>query len=138
MKAFGLKPSRLIGDIKRALEEAITKGEIAPHQECEAYVEIVGKDCGAVRAAARSSPAPLLSLDPVLDRRNRLRERAVLVQARPAVARPQEAAAAVRREPLQHSERAKARLRRSRAEGSPSLSRTSRPSGDPSRSEGRG
>jgi poly(A) polymerase len=44
MKAFALKPSRLIGDIKRALEEAIAKGEIAPHQACEAYVEIVGKD----------------------------------------------------------------------------------------------
>jgi poly(A) polymerase len=44
MKAFALKPSRLIGDIKRALEEQIAKGEIAPHQECEAYVEIVRKD----------------------------------------------------------------------------------------------
>jgi poly(A) polymerase len=44
MKAFELKPSRLIGDIKRALEAAIESGEIAPHQECEAYVEIVRKD----------------------------------------------------------------------------------------------
>jgi poly(A) polymerase len=44
MKAFGLRPSRLIGDLKRALEEAITTGEIAPHQECEAYVEFVAKD----------------------------------------------------------------------------------------------
>src|SRR5207302_95592 len=44
MKAFELRPSRLIGDIKRALEEAIAKGEIEPHQECEAYVEIVAKD----------------------------------------------------------------------------------------------
>jgi poly(A) polymerase len=44
MKAFDLRPSRLIGDIKRALEAAIEAGEIAPHQECEAYVEIVGKD----------------------------------------------------------------------------------------------
>ena len=42
MKAFALKPSRLIGDIKRALEEAIATGEIAPHQESEAYVEFVG------------------------------------------------------------------------------------------------
>jgi poly(A) polymerase len=44
MKAFDLKPSRLIGDIKRALEAAIETGEIAPHQECEAYVEIVRKE----------------------------------------------------------------------------------------------
>ena len=44
MKAFALKPSRLVGDIKRALEEQVAKGEIAPHQECEAYVEIVRKD----------------------------------------------------------------------------------------------
>jgi poly(A) polymerase len=42
MKAFGLTPSRLVGDIKRALEEAIARGEIAPHQECEAYVALVG------------------------------------------------------------------------------------------------
>jgi poly(A) polymerase len=44
MKAFALKPSRLIGDIKRALEAAIEAGEIAPHQECAAYVEIVRAD----------------------------------------------------------------------------------------------
>jgi poly(A) polymerase len=44
MKAFGLRPSRLIGDIKRALEEAIAKGEFAPHQDCDAYVAIVGQD----------------------------------------------------------------------------------------------
>ncbi len=44
MKAFALKPSRLIGDIKRALEEAVEKGEIAPHQESEAYVAFVGEN----------------------------------------------------------------------------------------------
>ena len=42
MKAFALRPSRLIGDIKRALEEAVATGEVAPHQECEAYVAFVG------------------------------------------------------------------------------------------------
>ncbi|HEY2517699.1 MAG TPA: HDIG domain-containing protein [Polyangiaceae bacterium] len=44
MKAFELRPSRLVGDIKRALEEAIAQGEIAPHQECDAYVAFVGAD----------------------------------------------------------------------------------------------
>jgi poly(A) polymerase len=44
MKAFSLKPSRLVGEIKRALEAAVESGEIAPHMEAEAYVEIVGKD----------------------------------------------------------------------------------------------
>jgi poly(A) polymerase len=44
MKAFDLRPSRLVGEIKRALEAAILAGEIAPHMESEAYVEIVGKD----------------------------------------------------------------------------------------------
>jgi poly(A) polymerase len=44
MKAFGIPPSRLIGDIKRALDEAIAKGEIAPHLECEAYVAFVAGD----------------------------------------------------------------------------------------------
>jgi poly(A) polymerase len=42
MKAFALPPSRLIGDIKRALDLAIETGEVAPHQECEAYVKFVG------------------------------------------------------------------------------------------------
>jgi poly(A) polymerase len=44
MKAFDLKPSRLIGDIKRKLEDAIATGEVEPHLECEAYVDLVGKD----------------------------------------------------------------------------------------------
>ncbi len=44
MKAFALKPSRQIGEIKRALEQAIEKGEVLPHQPCEAYVEFVAQD----------------------------------------------------------------------------------------------
>ena len=44
MKAFDIPPSRLIGEIKRALDEAIVKGEIPPHQECEAYVAFVGEN----------------------------------------------------------------------------------------------
>jgi poly(A) polymerase len=41
MKAFGLAPSRKIGDIKRMLDEAVESGEVAPHQEAEAYVAFV-------------------------------------------------------------------------------------------------
>jgi len=38
MHAFQLPPSRLIGDIKRALTLAVEAGEIAPRLENEAYV----------------------------------------------------------------------------------------------------
>jgi poly(A) polymerase len=41
MHAFRLPPSRLIGDIKRALTEAVEKGEIAPRLENDAYVAFV-------------------------------------------------------------------------------------------------
>ncbi len=41
MVAFSLPPSRLIGDIKRALEAAIEAGEIEPHLESAEYVEFV-------------------------------------------------------------------------------------------------
>lgn len=44
MKAFGLPPSRLIGDIKRTLEAAVDAGEIEGHQPSEYYVELVQKD----------------------------------------------------------------------------------------------
>jgi poly(A) polymerase len=44
MATFGLPPSRLIGDIKRALEAAIEAGEIEPHLESKAYVEFVGQN----------------------------------------------------------------------------------------------
>jgi poly(A) polymerase len=43
MKAFGIPPSRRIGDIKRALEAACEAGEIEPHQEAEYYVEFVSR-----------------------------------------------------------------------------------------------
>lgn len=46
MKEFSLPPSRLIGDIKRALEAAIEAGEIPPHQESAFYVEYVGANRG--------------------------------------------------------------------------------------------
>jgi poly(A) polymerase len=42
MKAFGLPPSRKVGDVKRALEQAVETGEIAAHLEAEEYVAFVG------------------------------------------------------------------------------------------------
>jgi poly(A) polymerase len=44
MATFGLPPSRLIGDIKRALEAAIESGEIEARLESSAYVEFVAKN----------------------------------------------------------------------------------------------
>jgi poly(A) polymerase len=44
MKEFGLPPSRLIGDIKRALEGAIDSGEIPARQESAYYVEYVAQN----------------------------------------------------------------------------------------------
>jgi poly(A) polymerase len=41
MAAFGIPPSRRIGEIKKALEEAVERGEVAPHQPSEAYVEFL-------------------------------------------------------------------------------------------------
>ncbi len=38
MHAFGLAPSRRIGDIKRNLEAAVRAGRVAPHQEADRYV----------------------------------------------------------------------------------------------------
>ena len=41
MKAFDMKPSRLIGDIKRTLEAEIAQGTLESHQPSEHYVEYV-------------------------------------------------------------------------------------------------
>jgi poly(A) polymerase len=38
MKAFGLPPSRKIGDIKKALEACIEQGELVSHQPAEFYI----------------------------------------------------------------------------------------------------
>jgi poly(A) polymerase len=41
MRAFGLPPSRKVGDVKRMLEEAALAGDVAPHQPAEAYIEFL-------------------------------------------------------------------------------------------------
>jgi poly(A) polymerase len=38
MKAFGIPPSRRIGELKRALEQAVEAGEVASHQDAETYI----------------------------------------------------------------------------------------------------
>ena len=52
MATFGLPPSRLLGDIKRALEAAVEAGEIEPYLEL-AYVEFVGQHKGALQDRLR-------------------------------------------------------------------------------------
>jgi poly(A) polymerase len=44
MKAFGIPPSRKIGEIKKMLEDAIASGEVEERLPCEAYVELIAKD----------------------------------------------------------------------------------------------
>jgi poly(A) polymerase len=44
MKAFGIPPSRLVGDVKRKLEEAVEKGEIPARQDAAFYVELLRAD----------------------------------------------------------------------------------------------
>lgn len=44
MQAFGLPPSRLIGDIKRALEAAVDSGELPARQESGFYVQYVAEN----------------------------------------------------------------------------------------------
>lgn len=41
MEAFGLPPSRKIGEIKRLLEEAVDSGDVPSHQPADVYVEFV-------------------------------------------------------------------------------------------------
>ena len=38
MIAFGLPPSRKVGDVKRMLEEIVEAGEVAARQDAEAYI----------------------------------------------------------------------------------------------------
>ena len=41
MSAFGLEPSRLIGEVKRTLEAAVTAGELEPHRDGAYYVQFI-------------------------------------------------------------------------------------------------
>lgn len=41
MKGFGIPPSRLVGEIKKALEQAIEAGELPPYLDAEVYVDHV-------------------------------------------------------------------------------------------------
>jgi poly(A) polymerase len=43
MVAFQIPPSRLIGDIKRALENAVSAGEVESHRESSYYVDYVAE-----------------------------------------------------------------------------------------------
>lgn len=43
MQTFKLPPSRLIGDIKRALEAAVDNGELEAHRESDYYVQFVAE-----------------------------------------------------------------------------------------------
>ena len=44
MEAFGLGPSRLIGDIKRVLQAAVEAGEIDAHRDGTYYVEFIASN----------------------------------------------------------------------------------------------
>ena len=43
MQRFGLPPSRLIGDLKRRLDEAVASGELEPRRECSYYCDWLEK-----------------------------------------------------------------------------------------------
>ncbi|HTN82743.1 MAG TPA: metal-dependent phosphohydrolase, partial [Sorangium sp.] len=46
MQAFGLPPSRRVGEIKRALEQAVESGEVASHQESDVYIAFLRENAG--------------------------------------------------------------------------------------------
>ena len=46
MRAFSLPPSRLVGDVKRRLEEAVAVGDVAGHQPAEFYIQLLAEDRG--------------------------------------------------------------------------------------------
>jgi poly(A) polymerase len=46
MTAFGLPPSRKVGDVKRMLEEIVEAGEVAPRQDADAYIAFLRANKG--------------------------------------------------------------------------------------------
>jgi poly(A) polymerase len=56
MVAFGLAPSRKLGDLKRALEAAVDAGEIAPHLDADAYLAFLRAN--AARFELLAAPTP--------------------------------------------------------------------------------
>jgi poly(A) polymerase len=50
MEAFGLPPSKRIGDIKRNLEQAVAAGQIDAHQEAEIYVDFLRQNPALLEA----------------------------------------------------------------------------------------
>src|SRR5262245_13263735 len=44
MASFGLAPSRRVGELKKALEDAAAQGEVAPHQCAEVYIEFLRRN----------------------------------------------------------------------------------------------
>jgi poly(A) polymerase len=43
MERFGLEPSRLLGDLKRDLEEAVERGDLEPRREFDYYLDWLEK-----------------------------------------------------------------------------------------------
>jgi poly(A) polymerase len=43
MEAFGLAPSRRVGELRKLCEEGVLRGEIAPRQPCEHYLDYLRK-----------------------------------------------------------------------------------------------
>jgi poly(A) polymerase len=66
MAAFELPPSRLIGDLKRALEQAIERGELEPRREDAYYVAHLARS-GLVSAVSPERIAALIAAGGALD-----------------------------------------------------------------------
>lgn len=46
MRAFGIPPSRRVGELKKALEEAVESGEVPPHECSEVYLAFMRENAG--------------------------------------------------------------------------------------------
>lgn len=66
MAAFEIPPSRLIGDLKRALEQAIERGELEPRREDPYYVAYLARQ-GLVPDVAPDKSAALIAAGGAID-----------------------------------------------------------------------